>query len=542
MDMLSPRMRGELYRRIMQRRVSVERSGERQLLDFEDEWIRMQRQRACMLRERAQIEIEARVRNAHRDESIMYETKRNRLFLYKNVFSYQRVKRELEEARSRVPAWAGMLKEDRVSAAYRPYLTCEAWKLNEIKAVFRQFDKDGSGLVSIDEFQNLLFELGIAVTASKSRDVFAKIDLDGSGEIDIFEFTVWWLCDAHEGKDLSEYEGNVLVRTQLEMRKRRRRFVKVAAETRRNAQHNVAAGIQNVGKRGARRASIIGTDIRKRVRAVTQVVRAAANAQREAAQENGSDRNKKKKKKKKRHPIIQKIAHFVDTPQRVIRNRKEARERKKRRERELVRRAEMREQQRKKEAEEKLKALLEADEAKAKKKAASEASAINDARVKAMERAQQRKKELKERKEAKEREEKERQEELARKKREYLAAKEAEAREKEEERIREEKRKEREDELLRSGDDEEKAAIAKKREEEEKDRQRKEEEKRQKEIEEKRRKAEEVRKNMEAKLAELKSQEEYKSAEAQKARAEAEKKERERRMKRAKRRAAKAKK
>ena len=174
-QLLLPRMRSELFKRLMQRLVPLQRFGELRLLDVDDEWFRMQRQRAAMLRERSALEMMRLQQISILKASISSECVLRRLSLYRKIFAFQRVDRELKEARSRVPEWAGMLREDRVSGAFRPYLTCEAWKLNEIHAVFSQFDDDKSGLVSIDEFRICFFEFGIATSTSSLAKFLRKL-------------------------------------------------------------------------------------------------------------------------------------------------------------------------------------------------------------------------------------------------------------------------------------------------------------------------------------------------------------------------------
>ena len=157
-----------------------------------------------------------------------------------------------------------------------------------------------------------------------------------------------------EGDDLSEYEGNILVRTQLEIESADVDLLRLRPKRGVKRKETSLPRAVNIRNQGARRASIIGNDLRSRVRAVTQeVVKAAAAAQREAELDakDKAKRKKMKKKKVKRNPIVEGVVHVITTPTRLLKQRKEAKERKMRRERDMKRRAEEAEQRRKKEAE-----------------------------------------------------------------------------------------------------------------------------------------------------------------------------------------------
>ena len=71
-------------------------------------------------------------------------------------------------------------------------------KLNsaEAKSLFDKYDKDGSGLISFDEFRDMLPELGVRMSLPKMRKYFQFCDSDHSGNIDFEEFQVsLFLCD-----------------------------------------------------------------------------------------------------------------------------------------------------------------------------------------------------------------------------------------------------------------------------------------------------------------------------------------------------------
>ncbi|EQC26992.1 hypothetical protein, variant [Saprolegnia diclina VS20] len=54
--------------------------------------------------------------------------------------------------------------------------------------LFKRFDEDHSGLISVDEFLAMLPQLNISVSKPKGLRIFRACDKDGSGEIDLEEF------------------------------------------------------------------------------------------------------------------------------------------------------------------------------------------------------------------------------------------------------------------------------------------------------------------------------------------------------------------
>jgi calcium-dependent protein kinase len=57
-----------------------------------------------------------------------------------------------------------------------------------LKELFQSFDEDGSGTVTIKEFQKGLAKKGTSTTAAEVQQLLNTIDVDASGEIDYQEF------------------------------------------------------------------------------------------------------------------------------------------------------------------------------------------------------------------------------------------------------------------------------------------------------------------------------------------------------------------
>lgn len=57
---------------------------------------------------------------------------------------------------------------------------------------FSLFDTDNDGLISFDEFCNLLRHHKAGRTQDVMRAYFAKLDTNGDGLIDVDEFEKWW--------------------------------------------------------------------------------------------------------------------------------------------------------------------------------------------------------------------------------------------------------------------------------------------------------------------------------------------------------------
>ena len=78
------------------------------------------------------------------------------------------------------------------------------------KELFDQYDTDGSGHISFDEFAQLLTNLGFHFTEAKQVEYFRFCDQDNDGSIDFEEFRVaLFVCDENENKDAFN-PGNIL--------------------------------------------------------------------------------------------------------------------------------------------------------------------------------------------------------------------------------------------------------------------------------------------------------------------------------------------
>ena len=59
--------------------------------------------------------------------------------------------------------------------------------LRDTYAAFRAFDRDGSGLLSSEEFSAAMVRLDLGLTQEQLAEVFNSIDEDGSNAIDYAE-------------------------------------------------------------------------------------------------------------------------------------------------------------------------------------------------------------------------------------------------------------------------------------------------------------------------------------------------------------------
>ena len=62
----------------------------------------------------------------------------------------------------------------------------------QLLAKFREFDTDGNGSISEEEFGNLVVTLGLRLTAGEIQTAYSAIDINGNGRIDFGEFKHWW--------------------------------------------------------------------------------------------------------------------------------------------------------------------------------------------------------------------------------------------------------------------------------------------------------------------------------------------------------------
>jgi calmodulin/calcium-binding protein CML/plastin-2 len=65
-------------------------------------------------------------------------------------------------------------------------------KVDELREAFEYNDRDGDGMIEIEEFVTMLDELEAGVSAAEARLGFQDIDSNDDGLIDFKEFTAWW--------------------------------------------------------------------------------------------------------------------------------------------------------------------------------------------------------------------------------------------------------------------------------------------------------------------------------------------------------------
>lgn len=58
----------------------------------------------------------------------------------------------------------------------------------DIKGIFKHFDKDGDGELSLSEFKNMISEMEVGIKEDRVVGLFETIDKDGGGSIDVKEF------------------------------------------------------------------------------------------------------------------------------------------------------------------------------------------------------------------------------------------------------------------------------------------------------------------------------------------------------------------
>ena len=62
----------------------------------------------------------------------------------------------------------------------------------EMKATFEEFDLDGDGHITGDEFREAMFGRGEEVTDEDLSSIFERADGDGDGKINLEEFSWAW--------------------------------------------------------------------------------------------------------------------------------------------------------------------------------------------------------------------------------------------------------------------------------------------------------------------------------------------------------------
>jgi calmodulin len=76
------------------------------------------------------------------------------------------------------------------------------------KKAFDSFDKDGSGLLGVQEIYKAFISFGMEITKEEVEEKIAVVDSDGSGEIDFPEFM--GMINGLQGEDEKSEEDEVL--------------------------------------------------------------------------------------------------------------------------------------------------------------------------------------------------------------------------------------------------------------------------------------------------------------------------------------------
>mmetsp|Transcript_49276 Transcript_49276/g.110938 ORF Transcript_49276/g.110938 Transcript_49276/m.110938 type:complete len:275 (-) Transcript_49276:9-833(-) len=102
--------------------------------------------------------------------------------------------------------WAGnRFKEDLLLSSERRLLRELAQKngvtlqvVEHIKSCFDLYDTDGSGMIDVDEFKQIIYKImrvpqGVELPEGRTQHLWREIDCDNSGKTDFGEFLPWWL-------------------------------------------------------------------------------------------------------------------------------------------------------------------------------------------------------------------------------------------------------------------------------------------------------------------------------------------------------------
>jgi len=86
---------------------------------------------------------------------------------------------------------------DKIEKYYNALGLKDAWVEGSLggsstRRIFDEFDRDGSGSIDREEFQQLCFRLGEPMTSEQVGEAMSSIDKDRNGTIDYDEFELWW--------------------------------------------------------------------------------------------------------------------------------------------------------------------------------------------------------------------------------------------------------------------------------------------------------------------------------------------------------------
>lgn len=74
----------------------------------------------------------------------------------------------------------------------------------EVEKVFRKFDTNGDGKISLTELGGILNGLGSATSADEVKRIMSELDTDGDGFIDLNEFKAFHCGGGDSNKELKE--------------------------------------------------------------------------------------------------------------------------------------------------------------------------------------------------------------------------------------------------------------------------------------------------------------------------------------------------
>lgn len=79
----------------------------------------------------------------------------------------------------------------------------DKFEISEVGRTFDEFDLDGSGNITPDEFQQLMERMGASLSKVELRNLVQRLDTDGNGSVSKEEFIQWYAECCHE-EDMSE--------------------------------------------------------------------------------------------------------------------------------------------------------------------------------------------------------------------------------------------------------------------------------------------------------------------------------------------------
>eukprot|EP00760_Papus_ankaliazontas_P013545 PhM_4_TR15801/c0_g2_i1/m.31859 len=74
-----------------------------------------------------------------------------------------------------------------------------AKEVEDVKTVFKKFDKDNSDTISLQELQSVAKELGCTMSDEEAKTAMTELDKNKDGSLNFEEFVSWWSSDAARG-------------------------------------------------------------------------------------------------------------------------------------------------------------------------------------------------------------------------------------------------------------------------------------------------------------------------------------------------------